>query len=73
MHDPVPSRIGTRPGAEGTLSRLAYERAKAAGIDVTPLMVKAGVTRQQVEQEVAQLKKEFKDKQGKTAGSPVSN
>jgi len=29
--------------------------------------------RQQVEQEVAQLKKEFKDKQGKTAGSPVSN
>jgi len=51
VHDPVPSRIGTRPGAEGTLSRLAYERAKAAGIDVTPLMVKAGVTRQQVEQE----------------------
>ena len=51
MHDPVPSRIGTRPGAEGTLSRLAYERAKAAGIDVTPLMVKAGVTPQQVEQE----------------------
>jgi hypothetical protein len=29
--------------------------------------------RQQVEHEVAQLKKEFKDKQGKTAGSPVSN
>jgi hypothetical protein len=51
MHDPGPSRIRTRPAAEGTLSRLAYERAKAAGIDLTRLMVKAGVTRQQVEEE----------------------
>src|SRR5215468_8084874 len=55
MHDPVPSRIRTQPRAEGTLSRLAIERAKAAGIDVTPLMVKAGVTRQQVEQEDGSL------------------
>src|SRR5215831_13430385 len=51
MHDPVPSRMRTQPRAEGTLSRLAIERAKAAGIDVTPLMVKAGVTRQEVEEE----------------------
>jgi len=55
MHDPVSNRIRTQPRAEGTLSRLAIERAKAAGIDVTPLMVKAGVTRQQVEQEDASL------------------
>jgi hypothetical protein len=31
------------------LSRLVCARARAAGIDVAPLMVKAGVTRQQVE------------------------
>jgi len=51
VHDPVPNRIRVHPRAEGTLSRLAVERAKAAGIDVTPLMMKAGVTRQQVEEE----------------------
>jgi Arabinose-binding domain of AraC transcription regulator, N-term len=51
VHDPVPNRIRMHPKAEGTLSRLAVERARAAGIDVTPLMVKAGVTRQQVEEE----------------------
>jgi hypothetical protein len=44
VHDPVPNRIRMHPKAEGTLSRLAVERARAAGIDVTPLMVKAGVT-----------------------------
>ena len=51
MRDPVLHEIRTRPKAEGTLSRLASERAKAAGIDVAPLMVQAGVTRQQVEEE----------------------
>jgi len=51
MHNPVLPQIGTRPKAEGTLSRLACARAKAAGVDVAPLMVKAGVTRQQVEEE----------------------
>ena len=37
------------PSAAGTLSRLACARAKESGIDVAPLLVKAGVTRQQVE------------------------
>ena len=32
-------RIRMRPSAEGTLSRLACARARAAGIDVAPLMV----------------------------------
>jgi AraC-like DNA-binding protein len=41
--------------AEGTLARLASARARAAGIDVTPLMAKAGVTRQQVEEEDFEL------------------
>jgi AraC-like DNA-binding protein len=44
-----PKRFGAVPSSAGTLSRLAYNRAKAAGIDVALLMVKAGVTRQQVE------------------------
>jgi len=47
---PVLHRIRTRPRAEGTLSRLASARARAAGIDVAPLIVKAGVTRRQVEE-----------------------
>jgi AraC-like DNA-binding protein len=42
-------RFGAVPNAAGTLSRLVCARARAAGIDVAPLMVKAGVTRQQVE------------------------
>ena len=37
------------PSAAGLLSRLACARAMSAGIDVAPLMVKAGVTRKQVE------------------------
>jgi AraC-like DNA-binding protein len=44
-------QVSMRPSAEGTLSRLACARARAAGIDVAPLMVKAGVTRQQVEED----------------------
>jgi AraC-like DNA-binding protein len=51
MRDPVLQYIRTRPMAEGTLSRLASARARAAGIDVAPLIAKAGVTRRQVEEE----------------------
>ena len=51
MHDLPLHPIRTRPMAEGTLSRLASARARAAGIDVAPLMAKAGVTRRQVEEE----------------------
>ena len=51
MRDTAFHRIRTRPMAEGTLSRLASARARAAGIDVVPLMAKAGVTRRQVEEE----------------------
>jgi AraC-like DNA-binding protein len=51
MHDPIFHQIRTRPSAEGTLSRLACARARAAGLDVRPLMAKAGVTRRQVEEE----------------------
>jgi hypothetical protein len=37
--------------AENTLARVACARATAAGIDVAPLMVKAGVTRRQVKEQ----------------------
>jgi len=43
------------PSAAGLLSRLACARAISAGIDVAPLMVKAAVTRKQVEDESVRL------------------
>ena len=42
-------RVGTCSSAAGKLSRLACARAREAGIDVVPLMAKAGVTSRQVE------------------------
>jgi AraC-like DNA-binding protein len=44
-----------RPSAAGTLSRLACAHAMSAGVDVAPLMVKAGVTRKQVEDDSVRL------------------
>ena len=44
-----------RPSAAGLLSRLACARAISAGIDVAPLMVKAAVTRRQVEDQCVRL------------------
>ena len=49
VREPDFERFGAIPSAAGALSRHAYARARAAGIDVVPLMAKAGVTRQQVE------------------------
>ncbi len=43
------------PSAVGLLSRLACARAMSAGIDVAPLMVKAAVTRKQVEDQSVRL------------------
>src|SRR5262245_4296316 len=48
-------QISTRPSAAGLLSRLACARAISAGIDVAPLMVKAAVTRKQVEDDSVRL------------------
>ena len=48
-------RFGGVPSAAGTLSRHAYDRAKAAGIDVGPLMTKAGLKREQVEDDSVRL------------------
>jgi len=48
-------QISMCPTAAGTLSRLACARAMRAGIDVAPLMMKAGVTRRQVEDDNVRL------------------
>jgi hypothetical protein len=42
------NRFGTLPTATGGIARLAYGRAQRAGIDVIPLLKKAGLTAQQI-------------------------
>jgi AraC-like DNA-binding protein len=55
VREPGLKRFGAVPSAAGVLSRLACAQARAVGIDVTLLMVKAGVTRQQVEDDSVRL------------------
>jgi len=55
VHGTEFQRVSMRPSAAGTLSRLACAHASAAGINVEPFMVKAGVTRQQVEDDSIRL------------------
>ena len=45
----------TFPSATGTIARLAYARAKAAGLLVEPLLEKANLTRSQIENPHARL------------------
>jgi len=47
--------LGAIPTATGTATRLASERAQAAGIELEPLLKKAGLTKQQVEDVDARL------------------
>ena len=42
-------RFGALPSAIGTITRLACAQAKAAGVDVGPLLQKAGITQQQID------------------------
>ena len=49
MHDLKPKHLGAIPTTAGMATRLAYERAQAAGIDLKPLLKEAGLTKQQVE------------------------
>ena len=44
MHDLDAKRLGSLPNASGGITRLAYARAKGAGIDVGSLLMKAGLT-----------------------------
>ncbi len=42
MHDLGPKRLDAIPTAAGLITRLAYERTQAAGIEPEPLLKKAG-------------------------------
>jgi AraC-like DNA-binding protein len=56
MLDPTADRSGLPPNASGTITRLAYARAKKAGIDVGSLLKKAGLTLHQIEDAGVRLK-----------------
>ncbi len=49
IHDLEPKHVGAIPTATGTVTRLAYEQAQAAGVELEPLLKKAGLTKRQVE------------------------
>jgi AraC-like DNA-binding protein len=55
VHDIEPKRLSAIPTAIGTATRLAYERAHAVGIELEPLLKKAELNRQQVEDVDARL------------------
>jgi len=49
LHDLDTNSIGALPTTIGKITRLAYARAQAAGIELEPLLKKAGLTKQQIE------------------------
>jgi AraC-like DNA-binding protein len=49
------NRLGSLPTATGGIARLAYARARRAGIDLEPLLKKAGLTDRQIEDRGARL------------------
>src|SRR5262249_16719306 len=55
VHDFDVKRLSTLPTSIGTITRLAYARAKAAGIELESLLKKAGLTKQQIEDIGARL------------------
>ena len=50
-----PTHLGAIPTTIGMSTRLAYERAQAAGVELNPLLQKAGLTKHQVEDVDARL------------------
>ena len=55
MGDLEAKRFGALPSAAGGMTRLACAQVKAAGIDVGPLLQKAGITQQQIDDPSARL------------------
>ena len=55
MNDVDTKRLGALPTAAGWIARLAYARARRAGIELTPLLKKAGLTEQQIKDRGARL------------------
>lgn len=56
MSGATSKQIGPAPGAAGGMTRLAYARAKQAGIGLEPLLKKAGLEQGQVEDVDARLR-----------------
>ena len=48
VSDPT-ARVGGLPTASGAITRLAYAHAKKAGVELEPLLKKAGLTIRQIE------------------------
>jgi AraC-like DNA-binding protein len=48
-------RFAALPSAAGGMTRLACAQAKAAGVDVGPLLQKAGITQQQIDDQSARI------------------
>jgi len=55
VSDVETKRLGTLPTATGAIARLAYECARRAGIELNPLLQKAGLTHQQINDRGARL------------------
>ena len=55
MHNLHSKRLGAISTARGTLARLAYARAREAGLELKPLLKKAGLTHQQIEDRSARV------------------
>jgi AraC-like DNA-binding protein len=49
LRDPDVKHVGALPSATGGIARLAYAQAKEAGIELEPLLKKAGLTLYQIE------------------------
>lgn len=55
MNDLDTKRLGALPTAAGGIARLAYARARRAGIELKPLLKKAGLTYQRIKDRGARL------------------
>jgi AraC-like DNA-binding protein len=56
LRDPDDKHVGSLPSATGGIARLAYAQAKEAGIELEPLLKKAGLTLHQIEQPSIRLR-----------------
>jgi AraC-like DNA-binding protein len=55
VSDPENRRLGALPTATGVVARLAYARAREAGVELKPLLKKAGLTKRQIEDDGIRL------------------
>jgi len=56
MHSPDAQHFGSLPSATGGIARLAYAKLKEAGVELEPLLMKAGLTLHQIEDSAARVR-----------------